>query len=212
MVKEHTLNWFAGIGLLALVGCAASGEVVPVDIRARPAASVAHSSASDGLRVAVLPFDDMRKERHHLGARSHIFGGETYFNAPGGDPGMLVAQAMADYLRQSGWQAWLAKPAITVPGDAAEVILTGQVEEFNAQARSRFFSTELTSAVRVTIQAKNVSDGSVVKLTMSGSGSEPVFWFEPEDVQDVLNEAIKSSVDKLLVNTRIENRKLRTTD
>jgi uncharacterized lipoprotein YajG len=156
-----------------------------------------------------LPFEDQRQEKHHLGARSHIFGGETYFNVPG-DPGALVAQVMAEYLRQSGWQAWVAKPNITVPGDAAEVILSGQIQEFTAHARSRFFSTDLTSTVRVTVQAKNVADGSIVKLTMVGASSEPVIWFESEDVQDVLNEAIQNSVKKLLSNTKIDNRQLRT--
>jgi len=209
MVREHTLVWFVGIGLLVFVGCAATGESVPLDIRAKPAASVAHGSATDGLRVVLLPFEDQRQEKHHLGERTHIFGGQTYFNVPG-DPGALVAQVMAEYLRQSGWQAWFAKPGITVPGDAAEVILSGQIQEFTAHGRSRFFSTELTSTVRVTVQAKNVSDGSIVKLTMVGASSGPVLWFEPEDVQDVLNEAIQNSVKKLLSNTKIDNRQLRT--
>ena len=211
-MREHVRVWLAGTVLIGLVGCAASGEVVPVDIRAKPAASMAHGSAGDGLRLAILPLDDNRKDRKNLASRSHIFGGETYFNTPGGDAGLLVAQAMAEYLLQAGWQAWLAKPAVTVPGEGAEVILSGQVEEFGAQARSRFFSTEVMSAIRVTVQAKNVSDGSVLKLTMTGSGSQPVFWFESDDVQNVLNEAIKNSVDRFLANTRVENRKLRTTE
>ena len=211
-MREYVLGWWAGAIFLGLVGCAATGEVVPMDIRAKPATSMAHGSAGDGLRLAILPLEDNRKDRQHLAARSHIFGGETYFDVPGGDAGLLVAQAMAEYLRQAGWQAWLAKPPVTVPGDGAEVILSGQVEEYGAQARSRFFSTEVMSAIRVTVQAKNVSDGSTVKLTMIGSGSQPVFWFDSDDVQDVLNEAIKNSVEKFLANTRIENRKLRTTE
>jgi len=180
-----------------------------MDIRARPAASLAQASASDGLRVAVLPFEDQRQDKRQLGVRSHIFGGETYFNAPGGDAGLLVAQAMTEYLRQSGWQAWLAKPGVTVPGDAAEVVLTGQVQEFNAQARSRFFSTEVISGVRITVEARNVSDNSTAKFTIVSSGSEPVFWFDSEDVQSVLNESIKVGTERLLANTRIENRQLR---
>lgn len=211
-MREHTRILIAGIGLVILAGCAATGETVPLDLRARPAASVAHATTSDGLRVVVLPFEDQRQEKHHLGARSHIFGGETYFNVPGGDVGVLVAQIMAEYMRQSGWQAWLAKPGITVPGEEAEVILSGQIQEFHAQARSRFFSTEVTSAVRVAVQGKNVADGSVVRLTMTGASAEPELWFETEDIQNVLNEGVKSSVKKLLANTKIENRKLRTTE
>src|SRR5262249_51527089 len=118
--------------------------------------------------------------------------------------------AMAEYLRQSGWQAWLAKPGITVPGDAAEVVLTGQVQEFNAQARSRFFSTEVISGVRITVEAKNVSDNSTSRFAIVSSGSEPVFWFDPDDVQTVLNESIKVGTEKLLANTKIENRQIRT--
>lgn len=209
-MRGRAVILFMSVGSLALVGCAATGETVPLDIRARAPVSMAHASMSDGLRVAVLPFEDQRQDKRSLGVRSHIFGGETYFNVPGGDSGIVVAQAIAEYLRQSGWQAWVAKPGITVPGDAAEVVLSGEVLEFNARARSRFFSTEVISSVRVTVHGKNVADGSFVKLSMAGSGSEPVFWFDPEDVQAALNEAIENSVNKLLANIRIENRQLRT--
>jgi hypothetical protein len=184
--------------------------MVPLDIRARMPASFAHGGTRDGLRVAVLTFADQRPEKRHLGARSHIFGGETYFNVPGGDPGVSVAQALADYLRQSGWQAWHANPGITVPGETAEVVLSGQVADFHADARSRVFSTEITSSMRIIVQAKNVEDGSVNTLTMSGAASDVVFWFSPEDVQAILNEAVANTATKLLSNLRIENRKLRT--
>jgi hypothetical protein len=46
-------------------------------------------------------------------------------------------------------------------------------------------------------------------MVLNGSGSEDVFWFEPEDVQGVVNDVLSDSFGKLLQDTTIVNRTLR---
>jgi uncharacterized lipoprotein YajG len=46
-------------------------------------------------------------------------------------------------------------------------------------------------------------------MTLNGSGSEDVFWFGQDDVQDVLNEVLTDSFGKLIQDTTVENKQLR---
>ncbi len=46
-------------------------------------------------------------------------------------------------------------------------------------------------------------------MTLDGAGSDRVFWFEPEDAQAVLNDELTQSFDKLVQNTKVDNRLLR---
>jgi hypothetical protein len=46
-------------------------------------------------------------------------------------------------------------------------------------------------------------------MTLNGSGSEDVFWFDPEDVQGVVNGVFSDSFGKLLQETTVVNRMLR---
>ena len=88
-MREHVRVWLAGTVLIGLVGCAASGEVVPVDIRAKPAASMAHGSAGDGLAECCrwMTIERIGKTWR----RGAIFWRRNGFNTPGGDAGLLVA-------------------------------------------------------------------------------------------------------------------------
>jgi hypothetical protein len=196
------------VGLHALAGCAGSGEVVPMDIRAAvPTETTVKRPA--GLRVAVVALEDRRANKNAIGLRTHIGGGETYFDIYGGEPGDVVAQVLADYLRQKGWQAWMAKPGITVPGDSADVTLSGQILDVSTRAQSRFGSTVITATVRLAIEAKNAADGSVLNLSTMASNSDTVFWFKEQDAQELLNSVLQGSLDKLAGTTRIEGRSLR---
>ncbi|MGH7427751.1 MAG: hypothetical protein ACREJ4_05265, partial [Candidatus Methylomirabilaceae bacterium] len=74
---------------------------------------------------------------------------------------------------------------------------------------SRVFSTKITATTKMAIQARNTADGSVVRMTLSGEGSQNVFWFDPEDAQRLINDILTDSLEKLLTNTKVENNLLR---
>jgi uncharacterized lipoprotein YajG len=46
-------------------------------------------------------------------------------------------------------------------------------------------------------------------MVLNGSGSEDVFWFEPEAVEAVINEVLTDSFRKLTQDTVVANRMLR---
>lgn len=195
------MAWCAGLWVLA--GCAGTGQVTPIHIR--PMETGAEKTVSPGLRVAVQPFEDGRSHKTHLGQRSHLWGGVTYFSVPGAGLGDAVAQAFVEHLNRKGWQADMAKG----DGPAADVVLQGTILDMTANAKSGVGSTKITTDVKVGLQAHNAKDASEVRMTLAGSGSDRVFWFEPEDVQKLVNEVLTDSFDKVLKDTRVDDGTLR---
>lgn len=188
-------------GFLVLTGCAGTGEVIPLQVR--PILEKAAQPAQD-IRVSIGPFEDGREFRTGLGTRTHLWGGVSYFDIKGGDPGDVVSQALTEYLTSKGWH-------ITKFGsnEESDVTLTGKIQELFVHAKSRFGSTELTAKTKFAMRATNTADGSIVRMTLNGSGEEDVFWFDNEDMEAVLNEVLTDSFSKLIQDTKVENKMLR---
>lgn len=197
------------ISLLLVAGCAGTGEMQQLDlpIKQPPTAP----AAMEPVRIVIEPFDDRRAEKRRVGMRTHLWGGETYFNIPGGRPGDFIAQALTDRLKVRGWQdqAWNVRmgPAASMPD--ADIVITGEVEEFSAHAKSRVFSTVINTASKLTIHAKNQGDASKTTRSVENSQTKTVFWFNEEDVQELLAATLKDSIDRLVADTMIEGRSLR---
>jgi uncharacterized lipoprotein YajG len=90
-------------------------------------------------------------------------------------------------------------------------VITGKILELFVHAKSRVGFTEITTKTKLAIRANNSSDGSIVRMTLDGAGSEDVFWFDPEDVAAVLNDVLADNFNKLVQDTKIENKALRLT-
>lgn len=205
---QTVINIGTLMGLMALAGCAGKGKVVYLDIQAEPLVAQATQDVHE-LNVAVVPLEDLRPQKSRLGSRTHLGGGVTHFDVPGGNPGEVIARVIADYLKQKGWRVWVKSPGGPMPQGGADVTMRGQVQQFSANAKSRFFSTEITVKTKLTIQVLNVADNSHTSMTLDGARTASVFWFEPEDVQKLLNETLKESLAKLTADAKDENRSLR---
>jgi Holliday junction resolvase len=189
-----------------LLACAGKGEVVMLDVHARPPAA---EQTAASLRALVLPFEDVRVEKGWLGSRTHLWGGETYFDVPGGRPGEVVAKVLAEYLREHGWQVTFGIASSRPSGDTKpDVTVTGQVVDLAANAKSRFGSTRMTVRVNLALQALNAADGSTAHLTVNGARTESEMWFEPALLAAAVNEVLYESLDKLMAETKVENRTL----
>jgi hypothetical protein len=174
-----------------------------------------------------LPFEDGRSDTTRLGVRHHLGGGETYFNVSDGKPGDKVAEVVAAFLRQKGWRAEVVKDPAKLSGnsiasqtssggsgmasigDGYDVTLTGKVLELNADVNSGFMKTKVGVNSKLLLQGLNAADGSTVRMTLSGAGSEDVFWFSAEDVQAVLNEVLAESLEKLDADMNVDGKLLR---
>jgi hypothetical protein len=93
--------------------------------------------------------------------------------------------------------------------DGADVIVTGAVQALSIDATSRFMQTELSATNTVLVQVANRSDGSVVRERLMGTGSDSVFWFEPEDAQALVTELFEKNFQKFLEDIRVEGRTIR---
>ena len=206
-MKTCRMPLMCWLSLVALAGCAGTGEVIPLQIHPIVAKSASVAKTPPTLRVAVGPFEDNRNHKTGLGMRTHLWGGVSYFDVPGGNHADVVAQALTDYLTAQGWQ-------VTKRGagdNGADVVLTGKILDFSVHAKSRVGFTEVTAKTKVALQAQNVADGSTIRMTLNGSGAHDVFWFDPEDAQALVNDVLTDSFGKVVQDTKIENKSLRLT-
>jgi uncharacterized lipoprotein YajG len=193
------------VGVLAVAGCAAKGEVVPINL----IPVVQSSSQKPDAVVVVLPFEDGRAEPNTLGSRKHFWGGQSYFEIPGGQSGDAVAKAVSDYLKAKGWNVTMAKSADSMAPESPDVILTGKILALAVDAESKLMRTEMATKTKIAVQAKNVVDDSTVRMMLNGSGSQTVVWFDAEDAEKLLNDAMTESMEKLTTDTKFDNKMLR---
>ena len=200
-----TWSWIIIVLLPVFGGCAGKGETVMLYPGALPADRTDIAVSQETLTVIILPFEDQRAEKGAIGRRTHAGGGYTSYAVWNDMPGYVIAQFMADYLKQKGWQA-----AVALPGEPVDIrkgvdaVISGQVQEFSAQATSKASSTEVSVKMRVALQARNQKDGSVARMSLHGARVNNVFIFNDRDVQNALDAVLKESLDRLMADAKVE--------
>jgi hypothetical protein len=129
----------------------------------------------------------------------------------GEKPGAVYAQALADRLRAAGWldRSWDVRvaPAGSLPN--ADIVISGQIFEFAANAKSRLFSTYITTSHKLTITARNTVDQSSTSRSLESAHSDTVVWFSEDDVKRLITANVKETVDRYLADTTISQRAVR---
>lgn len=194
------------VGMLALGGCAGKGERIDIAIPGGTTDGGTVSMATPGPRIAVLPFEDQRPNQIHLGTRSHLRGGVSYFDLPNGTLADATAQALVDYLSRRGWKVSLAH---TPGSDGADITIAGTIQSLSVDAKSGFMHTDLTATNALSFQIMNHTDESVVRERVSGAGSDRVFWFDQADAQHLTADLFDTNFKKFLGDLKIEGRTLR---
>ncbi|MBK5283375.1 MAG: hypothetical protein JJE16_14995 [Nitrospiraceae bacterium] len=198
--------------LLVGAGCAGTGKTVYLNLQQKQAA--AQYQEPEPVRIVIETFEDRRLEKNRLGLRTHLWGGVTYFNVVGEHPGDVIAQALVDRLTARGWKdrAWTVRVAssgaVTNLNDA-DIVISGQLLDFSANAKSRLFSTVLNTSSKMVITARNLGDQSTTTRGVEGAQRDTVVWFSEDDVQQLLAATLKDSIDRYLVDTTIEQKALR---
>lgn len=206
-VRQHHVR-IVGVGLLGVIlaaGCAGKGERIDLTVPTANSAGekvVAMSSPT----VAIQPFEDHRTDRSRLGTRHHLWGGESHFSLSDGTLSEATAQAFADYLKGKGWNAAFAE------GDragGADVTITGTLIDVGVDATSGIGQTTLNAKNRILVHVENHADGSQVRETLTSTGASQVFWFDPEDAQELLNELYNKSFEKFVTDTKLDGKILK---
>ena len=198
-----------GVGLMLSAGCGGSGQTVHFDVL--PPQQPVQQAEPEAVKIVIEPFEDRRADKHRIGMRTHLWGGVTNFNVTGEKPGEVYAQALADRLRGSGWldRSWDVRVAPAGSTPNADIVISGQIFEFSANAKSRMFSTYLTTSNKLTISARNNVDHSSTSRSLESAQSDTVVWFSEDDVERLVVATIKDTIDRYLADTTISQRALR---
>ena len=200
--------------LLMGAGCGGSGKTFNLDLQQKQPA--AQFMEPEPVRIVIESFEDRRLEKNRLGLRTHLWGGVTYFNVVGGRPGDVIAQALADRLKTRGWKdrGWtvrVASSGAVTDSNDADIVISGQLLDFSANAKSRLFSTVVTTSSKLVVVARNIGDQSSTTRSIEGAQRETLFWFSEDDVQQLLAATLKDDIDRYLAETTIEHKALRPT-
>jgi hypothetical protein len=199
---------FFGIGLLGMclaAGCAGKGERIDLNV---PVASGVGEKvvAMNSPTIAIQPFEDRRTDRSHLGIRHHLWGGESHFSLSSGTLSEATAEAFADYLKGKGWNVTVAKGNRTT---GADITITGALIDVGVDAKSGIGQTALQAKSRIAVEVQNHADGSHVRETLTSTGTNQVFWFDPEDAQELLNELYNKNFEKFVTDTKLDGTTLK---
>ena len=198
--------------LLMGAGCGGTGKTFYLDLQQKQA--VAQFMEPEPVRIVIESFEDLRLEKNRLGLRTHLWGGVTYFNVAGERPGDVIAQALVDRLKTRGWKdrAWTVRVASSGAVknlNDADIVISGQLLDFSANAKSRLFSTVVNTSSKLVITARNIGDQSSTVRNIEGAERDTVVWFSEDDVQQLLATTLKDCIDRYLTDTTIEHKTLR---
>jgi hypothetical protein len=207
-VRHSVWSMAAVLLTLAVAGCGGSGQTLTMsfDMDAVPAPA----KVQQALRVTVVPFEDVRSDKTSIGRYQHYVETTVDTLVPAqGSAADQITRFVAEYLKRAGFQVSLAKAGETVPAGSADVVLTGQIESYWNEAVARFFRTELTSKNRLVIKVSNAADASMVRSTVTGSGSRTAVFFDLPDLERLNSEALGEALSRLLGGVDAVNRTLK---
>lgn len=192
-----------------LAGCRGTGEMRYMDLREKP--PMVQVTDIEPVKIAIEPFEDRRADKSRVGTRTHLWGGTTQFDVLGDRPAGAITQRLADRLRTRGWRdrVWNVRVAPAGSAADADIVISGQVQDFSTTVKSRVFSTVIDTTSRFTIQARNLADRSTTSRTIEGGRSRTVFWFNEDDVREQLAATLRDGLDRLIGDTTIESKALR---
>ncbi|MGH7219862.1 MAG: hypothetical protein ACREI1_05985, partial [Nitrospiraceae bacterium] len=112
--------------------------------------------------------------------------------------------AFADYLKGKGWNTTVANGAVE-----ADMTITGKLVDVGVDVKNGIGQTSLNAKNRMVVQVMNHADGSQVRETLTSTGTNQVFWFDPEDAQELLNELYNKSFEKFVTDTKLDGKILK---
>ena len=204
------IAWSVVATMLALVvgGCGGPGQTIPLAVNLDAAPAPAKVTAP--LRVAVIPFEDVRSDKTKVGRYQHYVESTVDTLVPaGGSAAEQVTNFVLEYLKRAGFQVTRLEPGQAVAPGSADVVLTGQIESYWSEAVTRFARTELAAKNRLVLKAANVGDGSIVRTTVVGEGTKTVVFFDLEDLEKLNSEALGQTLSRFLADVVVADRALK---
>lgn len=206
---RHSM-WLVVATMLALVvaGCGGPGQAIPLAVNMD--AVPAPKKVTAPLRVAVIPFEDVRTDKSGIGRYQHYVESTVDTLVPaGGSAADQVTNFVVEYLKRGGFQVTRVQPGQALAPGLADVVLSGEIESYWSEAVTRFARTELAAKNRLVLNAANVGDGSTVRTTVEGEGTLTVVFFDLVDLEKLNSEALGLTLARFLAEVVVADRALK---
>lgn len=207
-VKNLAVGVMLAVGVvLGVSGCAGQGEAVPISIALKPSSEKAAGSGAGGVNVLVTPFGDDRSDRTKLGVHQSLWGRTEPLTLKDGTVGEAAAKAFTEYLSRKGWRVQYVPAGSSLAG--GDVVISGKVLEASVDAHGAIGSTDIAAKNKIVVHAKNATDASSITDTVGSTGTYSVFWYKPEDAEELLSEVMEKNFAKFVSQTRFDGMALR---
>jgi len=195
------------VGLIA--GCGGTGRAFYMDLQKKPPPTP--YVEPEQVKIVVEPFEDQRLDKSRLGMRTHLWGGVSYFQVASERPGHVVAQALVERLKTRGWRDRGWNVMMVAPGSVtdADIVISGQILDLSANAKSRVLSTVLSTSLKLVMTAHNLGDRTATMRSVEGTQHNTVFWFSDDDLQELAATTVQDGIARYIVDTTIDQRALR---
>src|SRR2546427_8903727 len=140
--------------MLALVvgGCGGPGQTIPLAVNLD--AAPAPEKVTAPLRVAVIPFEDVRSDKTKVGRYQHYVESTVDTLVPaGGSAADQVTNFVLAYLKRAGFQVTRLEPGQAVAPGPADLGFSGQIGAYWSEGGARFARNEMAAQKPPGLQA-----------------------------------------------------------
>src|SRR2546429_7040688 len=146
---RHGVWWVVVTVVVDVVGgCGGPGQTIPLSVNMD--AVPAPERVTAPLRVAVIPFEDVRSDKAKVGRYQHYVEATVDTLVPaGGSAADQVTNFVLEYLKRAGLQVTRVEPGQAIAPGSFDVVVSGAIEADLSEAVTRVARTELAGKKRL---------------------------------------------------------------
>jgi hypothetical protein len=201
LVQRKVVYTFLIVILLGSLASCAKHKTYWLHLRPLPQGQ---KGVTTKLTIGVLPFEDGRASTQKLGARVLSDGREEPIRLETSS----VSEDVTHILRRSLMARNIAVVALSnwdpapqnlkdLPPEV-DIAIAGKIETLQVEAQSSLLKTTLRYRVKLSAKLGLKAQGKVVTKTIEVRPEETVMSFDRQKVEETLNEAVASAVNRLI--------------
>lgn len=184
------------------VGCAPPVTYV-LNLEYAPGLKEELTPKTSQIQIAVVPFEDARKDTTIIGTRKRLMGRVDKFDARPSPAATAVTQAVVNAIKIHGYQVETLKKGVNPEGikqSPPHMVVSGKIEELNADAQSKFGYTDIKTVVRLKVKIYKVDDKNSFTINVQSQSESSVVFFNPPKMQKAVNNTLTDVIDNLITN------------
>ena len=201
LVKRKVVHTFFIVILLGGLASCAKHKTYWLHLRPHPQGQ---KGATTKLTIGVLPFEDDRASTQKLGARVLSDGREEPIRLETSSASedvthILRRSLMARNIAVVALSSWDPAPQNLkdLPPEV-DIAIAGKIEALEVEAQSSTLKTTLRYRVKLSAKLGLKAQGKVVTKNIEVRPEETVIRFERQKVEETLNEAVASALNRLV--------------